>query len=398
MKALLLVPGLTLTALGLLCGCIIEDRTEGPELRNDGVSGQDDDGVAEEDASAGSTSPACKSYCEDAIANCKDELAVYSGQEICESLCQHFPVGNPKDPKGNTLACRAQQARLAGTTGEPEVHCPNAGPGGNSRGNNIGCGSDCEAYCYLHPILCDIEGETPLEEEECLRQCAGLREKPTFDVVDDHDGEDSVECRLQHLTSASAAPLEHCWHTAMAPRPESPCADLPGAEVPCDIYCNLVMTACTDEHAVYESEEQCMSVCEVLPPGTAEDQTGDTVACRRYHSYNSLPAPAAHCLHAGPTGDGHCGTENCTSYCLIAQAACGTEFDTVFGSQSADGGALGSCVSECMTLDGAGRDESNFSITPEARGDTVGCRTLHAMRALEDADECSAALGGKPCN
>jgi hypothetical protein len=96
----------------------------------------------------------------------------------------------------------------------------------------------------------------------------------------------------------------------MAPRANSPCDDLPGAPVPCDVYCNLVMTACTDEFAMYESERQCLDVCEILPPGTAEDETDDTVACRRYHSYNALAAPAAHCLHAGPTGDGHCGTEN----------------------------------------------------------------------------------------
>lgn len=394
MKSLFLSSTVGLAALLSVSACIIEDRPVGDELRNGGNGDDaDDDG---RDASPGS-SDACTNYCEDAIENCPGDLSVYTGQEICESLCQHFPEGDPDSPEGNTLACRAQQARLAGTTGEPEVHCPNAGPGGNSRGNNIGCGTDCEAYCYLHPILCDIDGQTPLEEDECLRQCAGLREKATFDVVVDHDG-DSLECRLQHLTSASAAPAEHCWHATIAPGEDSPCADPAGSEVPCDVYCNLVMTACTDDYAMYESEEQCLAVCEALPPGVAGDETEDTVACRRYHSYNSLPAPAAHCLHAGPTGDGHCGTENCTSYCMIAQAACGSEFEATFLGGDANAGQLGTCVSECMELEGAGPDESNFSIAPDARGNTVGCRTLHAMRALEDASECSAALGGNPCD
>lgn len=389
----------TLSVLVLLFGCIIEDRTEGPALRGEEVLEGDEDATDEADASpvTSEVSAACRSYCQDAIENCTDELAVYSGQEICEALCHHFPEGDPDEPEGNTLACRAHQARLAGTTGEPEVHCPNAGPGGNARGNNVGCGSDCEAYCHLHPLLCDIEGESPLEEEECLRQCAGLREKATFDVVGDHHDVDSLECRLQHLTSAAAAPVEHCWHAAMAPRPNSPCDDIAGSPVPCDVYCNLVMTACTGEFAMYESERQCLDVCEILPGGTAEDETGDTVACRRYHSYNALAAPAAHCLHAGPTGDGHCGSENCTAYCRIAEAACGDEFARAYSSDGTDGGASSSCVSECLELDGAGADESDYSLSPVSRGDTVGCRTVYAIRAIEDPAACGAALGGRPC-
>lgn len=383
----------SLVAFTSLFGCVIEDREKGPGLRGEQVGSKDD----EPDAATGQVSPACKSYCRDAVANCEGELAVYTGVELCETLCQHFPEGDPDDPAGNTLACRAEQARLAGTTGEPEVHCPNAGPGGNARGNNVGCGTDCEAYCYLHPLLCDIEGETPLEEQECLRQCAGLPEKATFDVVGDHDGTDTLECRLLHLSAASAAPREHCWHAAMAPRPDSPCDDLPGTEVPCDVYCNLVMTACTGDFRMYESERHCLDVCEVLPPGVAGDKTGDTVACRRYHSYNSLAAPAAHCLHAGPTGDGHCGTENCTAYCRIAQAACTDEFDAAYGS-GADAGSLGSCVSECMELEGAALDTSDYSLSRPPTGDSVGCRTLHAIRALDNARECDAALGGSPCN
>lgn len=371
----------------LVAACVIEDRTPGPELT--------DPGSADDDEPA--SSQACESYCSEAMENCTGEFQIYPSHEICETLCAHFPAGDSDNPEGNTVACRAEQARLAGTTGEPRVHCPSAGPGGNARGNNVGCGTDCEAYCYLHPRLCDIEGESPLEEEECLRQCAGLREKPTFSIDVDYDGEDSLECRLVHLTSAAAAPDAHCWHAAMAPRPESPCDDLPGAPVQCDVYCDLVMTACVDDHQMYENTEQCLATCEALPPGSAEDEIEDTVGCRRYHSYNALAAPAAHCLHAGPTGDGHCGTENCTSYCTILQAACESEFAVEF-QDGADAGPLGGCVEACMRLDGANADESNYSVNPEAEGDTLGCRTLHAVRALNDANECAAAFGGAPCD
>jgi hypothetical protein len=55
-------------------------------------------------------------------------------------------------------------------------------------------------------------------------------------------------------------------------------------------------------------------------------------------------------------------------------------------------------VSECLELDGALADESDYSLSPASRGNTVGCRTVHALRAARDATECGAALGGGPCN
>lgn len=386
-----------IVAVTLCSGCIIEDRVAGSELRNDGVRSDDDagDDSNDDDTPSNEVSQACADYCEAAMANCQDEFQVYTSQAICESLCSNLPLGDRDEPAGNTIACRAEQARLAGTTGEPEVHCPNAGPGGNKRGSNVGCGTDCEAYCLLHPLLCDIDGEFPLEQDECLRQCAGLREKATFDVERDHHDQDSLECRLVHLTSAAEAPLEHCWHASLAPREGTPCDDLEGAEVPCDVYCDLVMVACTEEFQVYEDRDQCLSVCAVLPPGGAGDKTGNTVACRRYHSYNSLAAPSAHCAHAAPDGDGHCGTENCTAYCLIAEAAC-PEFSEEFPS-TGDAGSLGSCMEQCMELEGANVDTSTYSLDTPPSGNNVGCRTLHAIRALSDADECSAAFGGGAC-
>mgnify|MGYP006174003235 CR=1 FL=1 len=166
--------------------------------------------------------------------------------------------------------------------------------------------------------------------------------------------------------------------------------DLEGAEVPCDVYCDLVMVACTEEFQVYEDRAQCMSVCAVLPPGGAGDETGNTVACRRYHSYNSMAAPSAHCAHAGPDGDGHCGTENCTAYCLIAEAACPGQFSEEFPA-TGDAGSQGSCMEECMELEGAAVDTSTYSLNPPASGNNVGCRTLHAMRALDDDRVVGAA-------
>ena len=377
----------------MVAGCVIDDRVDARDLdthTNDGTSNGSDagpDAIVE-------VSEGCEDYCRDVMANCTGEYAVYDNQELCEQVCMHLPPGDPAAPEGNTVACRARQASLAKTTGEPEAHCPNAGPGGNDNGSGRGCGTDCEAYCYLHAELCDIEGEFVLETEECLRQCSGLVEKRTFDVVFDHDGTDTVECRLVHVSSAAVAPLAHCWHASMAPQPESPCLDLPEANVPCDVYCDLVMVACTDEHSVYETRKQCESVCAVLPPGKAGDVEEDTIGCRRYHSYNSLAAPAVHCPHAGPTGDGHCGQDNCESYCRILKAACEQDFIDTYLADEVDppSDALGDCPSECRKVDGSEAD-SSYSVEPPPTGNELATRIYHAVRALDDANECDAAMG-----
>jgi hypothetical protein len=50
-----------------------------------------------------------------------------------------------------------------------------------------------------------------------------------------------------------------------------------------------------------------------------------------------------------------------------------------------------------MDLEGAGVDTSTYSLDPPASGNNVGCRTLHAIRALDDATDCGAALGRGAC-
>ncbi|HEY6560471.1 MAG TPA: hypothetical protein VI072_24475 [Polyangiaceae bacterium] len=319
-------------------------------------------------------SPQCIDYCETALANCIGKNALYSGMDTCLGVCALLPPGDPLEPAGNTVACRAAQAELASSTGEPALHCPRAGPGGANH-----CGRDCESYCILLDEACPVESRGA---PNCVTKCAALRDTKGFDVLADHE-KDSLQCRLVHVSSATVKPVDHCPHAQF--RPSAPWCydkDLPPL---CEDYCRIVTAACTDQFAQYESKDQCMQACAALPVGeiALDDDKTDTVGCRIYHSYSSISSPETHCSHSGPGGDGHCGTSSCPSYCSIVKAACPAQF----GSQYP---LAGQCETECAGLPGAGLDRK-FSVTNTE--ETISCRMLSALRAFEDPTQCGAALG-----
>jgi hypothetical protein len=352
---------LALCTLSTIAGCEsivgIEDRTYGPGGK--------------------APSQQCIDYCNAALANCIGDYALYTGMDTCLGVCAQLPAGDSTELRSNDVVCRAAQAALAKSTGEPALHCPRAGPGGANF-----CGTDCESYCLLLRNSCP--GEFDLVPS-CVAKCAALRDEKRFDVLKDHDG-DSLQCRLVHVSSATVKPVDHCPHAAF--RPSEPwCHDK--GPVLCEDYCRIVGAACTAEFAQYETKDQCMKACAALPAGQlsfADDKT-DTVGCRIYHSYSSASAPETHCSHSGPGGDGHCGTTNCPSYCAIAKAACPAQFATAYP-------AAGECETECAGLDGAGPD-TKFSVTNTDR--PLHCRMVRALRAFADPTQCGAAVGNAPC-
>lgn len=315
----------------------------------------------------------CIDYCNTVLQNCIGEYALYSGMDTCLGVCSRLPPGDALEPAGNTIACRAAQAGLAKSTGEPALHCPRAGPGGAGF-----CGSDCDSYCMLLEDACPAEfGAAP----NCRTKCAALRDMKRFDVNADHGG-DSLQCRLVHVSSATVKPVDHCPHSEF--RPSEPwCYDQTAPL--CEDYCRIVMAACTGEFGQYENNEQCMKACATLPVGKLSnfDDKTDTVGCRIYHSYSSIASPETHCPHSGPGGDGHCGTSNCPGYCAVVKAACPAEFNSRYP-------AAGACETECAGLAGA-EPESRFTVTNTEQ--TLNCRTLRALQAFADPTQCGAALG-----
>ncbi len=367
--------GFLLLGLGLgACQAIagIEDRTLDPK------------------ASEPVNTKQCKDYCAAVMDACKGVDAVYTTEEICLGVCAQLEPGDGEDVGGNTntVTCRAENA--ANAKDEPSDYCKYAGPGGNGK-----CGTDCEAYCQLFPKVCPTDYEYK-STEDCLEYCEALPSQPDYDVVRDHGG-DTIECRLVHTSSATVKPEDHCPHAPI--RPTKPwCIGDAAAKPNCDDYCTIELKACQGSLAQYQSMAQCKSVCEALEPGTNDDQGGNTVACRRYHSFNATTLPDTHCSHSGPVGDGHCGhddpkagtTGNCEAYCRLVEAACPDEF------AASSIGSAEACMADCVKLAEAPAD-SKYSLANAAKSEGLSCRVLHTVRAFGDKTACASALGGDQC-
>jgi Domain of unknown function (DUF4331) len=87
-------------------------------------------------------------------------------------------------------------------------------------------------------------------------------------------------------------------------------ADAYAGDTTCTTYCAQMMTHCTGMSAQYDSNADCMSYCMAArwPAGTPGATSGNTLACRIYHSgMPAMTSPSTHCPHAGPSGDNTCG-------------------------------------------------------------------------------------------
>ncbi|HMJ51831.1 MAG TPA: hypothetical protein VK540_07130 [Polyangiaceae bacterium] len=333
-------------------------------------------------------SPQCIAYCDKVITACTGQFAVYSDRDACLGVCRQLPLGD--EPFDNTVACRSRQADFAVSTQEPRDHCPAAGPGGDGL-----CGKNCEAWCLLLEKTCPKEFGAM---SSCPRACAALKDTGSFSLDADHTG-DTIQCRLEHVSNASArpaAPATHCRHAGHAP--EEYCLAPQDKPPDCAEFCRFNGIGCMGDLAVYESNAQCMAVCMALDPGLNSNRTENTMGCRSWHTFNVLIDDASHCSHTGPGGDGHCGldttgkTGNCVSYCFLAEKACGAGFLAKYGTQSA-------CQVECSTQPDAfgAKQDSKYRVTTATTGNTLQCRLLHVSRALSEATECLSALGQGDC-
>jgi hypothetical protein len=366
-----LVPAL-LHATGCQSIAGIVDRRYEPAV---GDGGQ----TAEDGGANKPPSPACTTYCNVVMDACKAP-PVYSSKVTCLGVCALLEEGDltAKDPTGNTVACRLNQAKQAQIAGQGDANCPAAGPGGASV-----CGDDCDSYCTLYGKICP-ENAT----DKCPEKCRAVLpdDIESFDaLVKNHEG-NTVQCRLVHTSNSTFDPTTHCSHAQLLPPPETFCTEPTPS---CDEYCRVNMAACTGDNAVYGNLTECMAVCAALDPGTTADVAEDTRGCRIFHSYNSLNIGVSHCAHTGIGGDGHCGSGNCPPYCKLLAAQCPKEFGT-FKDAAA-------CEAACEAVPGAGKDGSLD--TAKTGGDTVQCRLHHLSLAFVDktGTECANALNGTAC-
>lgn len=164
---------------------------------------------------------------------------------------------------------------------------------------------------------------------------------------------------------------------------DKPTVDAAVSALTCDNYCTEIQANCTGANAQYPDPAHCMAACASFAPGTAADQTGNTLGCRIYHAGTpSMTAPDTHCVHAGPGGDktsvtappGTCG-DPCTSFCTLEIKACGLTGDAGGNGQYA---SMAACMTACAAFPNA---THAYGVT--AKGDSLACRLYHATNAAE---------------
>ena len=152
----------------------------------------------------------------------------------------------------------------------------------------------------------------------------------------------------------------------------------------CTSYCTTITSACTGATlSQYGSMATCMASCNHFPVGTAGDQSGDSLQCRAYHATAAVADPNTHCVHAGPSGAGVCGTP-CQGFCDLAVAECATQYP-----------AAGSCATTCAGFTAG----SAFNASIQS-GNNLSCRIYHATAASTDpTTHCPhiAAPSAAPC-
>lgn len=177
-----------------------------------GSSGPD----AAADAARDAGPSLCEQYCTEIQANCTGNLEIYPSMAVCLDTCATLPAGEPGDMTGNSVQCRLENAKLAKTTGEPEFHCPAAGPGGTASGEGDAggtdvCGTNCEGFCTIMLQICPDEY---VSLTACRQDCDSLTDLGGFN--DSIQSGDSVQCRLYHVGAATQATVPHCSHAAGA--------------------------------------------------------------------------------------------------------------------------------------------------------------------------------------
>lgn len=354
----------------------------------------------------------CAAYCDAVLQSCDREPfeAFQNGnRDDCIAWCSHLPAGTDPDAgTGNSVSCRTHFAIESSRAEGDTEFCPAAAPGGGSPGASMTCGSNCAAYCHVYAQVCP-----ELKDDRCPELCLGLPDIQSYSATRDFEGgDDTVQCRIAHLTAAShykadfdatgdkdqdAQRKAHCGHSQLVPNVDMnglPC-DLPVGTAPnCEDYCKLTEVACgANTTRVYDDEAQCLAVCKhgfATPKGVGptDDQSEDTLECRRWHAYFALTGNASeHCSHAGPGGAGHCG-QLCPTYCRMLERGCGERYRTEFADNAA-------CESACGELKATGSPA--YNVKDEAvRTDTYQCR-LYALSKVFVAIESGDTSGTDFC-
>ncbi len=141
----------------------------------------------------------------------------------------------------------------------------------------------------------------------------------------------------------------------------------------CASYCTTVMANCVGANAQYANEASCLGTCSAWMAGASGATSGNSLACRAYHAGAATADLALHCPHAGPAGDGSCGS-NCEGFCTVATAKCATQFATA-----------GDCTTACT---GFAMNTARYNSSTTS-GNSYACRMYHLSVAATDATQAA---------
>ena len=111
--------------------------------------------------------------------------------------------------------------------------------------------------------------------------------------------------------------------------------------------------------------------------------SGNNLECRNYHAGAAAGSQAnadLHCPHAGPAGDGACGT-NCQGFCGIVQAVC-TGANQQYTTPTV-------CETACATFGNVG---GRYTNTSTQSGNNYQCRVYHVSVAANPGNSGGPAL------
>jgi hypothetical protein len=138
------------------------------------------------------------------------------------------------------------------------------------------------------------------------------------------------------------------------------------------------MANCTGANAQYSTTDSCLGACAAFPAGTIGATGGNNLECRAYHATNSAGAGATtHCPHAGPAGDGVCGS-NCEGFCTVALAKC----PAIFADMTA-------CTTACG---GFASNTARYNSTVTS-GNSFSCREYHLSVAATGPSQATTHCG-----
>jgi hypothetical protein len=143
----------------------------------------------------------CETYCQTIQAQCTGAEIQYASVAACTKMCATFTPGALDDEAVDTLGCR--QSLLTRGVSLKDVNCQSVGPAGSV------CGSACDLYCNTLSQVCLEQFAT--FQGDCLAACAKIPSCGDY-VADGLRDDNSMQCRIFHLTSAASDAVTHCQH------------------------------------------------------------------------------------------------------------------------------------------------------------------------------------------